>query len=152
MRMKISFKSHWNHEVVSHFSCSVMSDSLRPHGLQHARLSCPSKIPRDCSNSCPSSRWYHPTISSSVICQEPAWGIPPVAKVMRKGAWQNAKVGSGLRGPSGLSRASTPKTRVCLLSCVLLSTYSSDITRGAIPDRLSLEKVNLELQLIVFCI
>ena len=44
-----------------------MSDSLRPHGLQHARLPCPSKIPRDCSNSCPSSQWYHPTISSCVI-------------------------------------------------------------------------------------
>ena len=49
------------------FSHSVMSDSLRPHGLQHARLPCPSPTPRACSNSCPSSRWCHPTISSSVI-------------------------------------------------------------------------------------
>ena len=49
------------------FSCSVMSDSLRPHGLQHARLPYPSPIPRDCSNSCPSSWWCHPTISSSLI-------------------------------------------------------------------------------------
>ena len=143
--MKISFKSHWNHEVVSHFSCSVMSDSLRPHGLQHARLSCPSPIPGACSNSCPSSRWYHPTISSSVICQEPAWGIPPMAKVMRKGAWQNAKAGSGLRGPSGFSWASTPETSVCLLYCVMLSTYSSDIIGELSPHHLFLEKVNLEL-------
>ena len=49
-----------------HFSL-VMSSSLRPHGLQHTRLPCPSPTPRACSNSCPSSWWYHPTISSSVI-------------------------------------------------------------------------------------
>ena len=49
------------------FSCSVMSDSLRPHGLQHAGLPCPSPTPRAYSNSCPLSRWCHPTISSSVI-------------------------------------------------------------------------------------
>ena len=49
------------------FSCSVVSDSLRPHGLQHARLSCPSPTPGAYSNSCPSSHWYHPTISSSVV-------------------------------------------------------------------------------------
>ena len=39
------------------FSCSVMSDSLRPHRLQHVRLPCPSPAPGACSNSCPSSRW-----------------------------------------------------------------------------------------------
>ena len=44
-----------------------MSDSLRPHRLQHARLPCPSPTPRACSNSCPLSRWCHPTISSSVV-------------------------------------------------------------------------------------
>ena len=49
------------------FSCSVVSDSLRSHELQHARPSCPSPTPRVHSNSCPSSRWYHPAISSSVI-------------------------------------------------------------------------------------
>ena len=41
--------------------------TLWPHGLQHARLPCPSPIPRACSNSCPLSWWCHPTISSSVI-------------------------------------------------------------------------------------
>ena len=41
-----------------------MSDSLRPHGLQHARLPCPPPTPGACSNSCPSSGWCHPTISS----------------------------------------------------------------------------------------
>ena len=49
------------------FSCSVMSDSLWPNGLQHARLPCPSPTPRAYSNSRPSSRWCHPTISSSVV-------------------------------------------------------------------------------------
>ena len=48
------------------FSSSVVSNSLQPHGLQHARLPGPSPTPRACSNSCPSSRWCHPTISSSV--------------------------------------------------------------------------------------
>ena len=49
------------------FSRSVMSDSLRPHESQHARPPCPSLTPRVYSNSCPSSRWCHPAISSSVV-------------------------------------------------------------------------------------
>ena len=49
------------------FSHSVVSDSSQRHGLQHARPPCPSPTPGACSNSCPSSRWCHPTISSSVI-------------------------------------------------------------------------------------
>ena len=49
------------------FSHSVVSDSLQPHGLQHARLPCPSPIPGAYSNSHPLSRWCHPTVSSSVI-------------------------------------------------------------------------------------
>ena len=48
-------------------SCSVVSNSLRPHGLQHSRLPCPSPTPGTCSNSCPSSCWCHPTISHSII-------------------------------------------------------------------------------------
>ena len=49
------------------FSHSVVSDSLRPHGLQHARPPCPSPTPGVHPNPCPSSRWCHPTISSSVV-------------------------------------------------------------------------------------
>ena len=49
------------------FSCSVMSDFLRPHELLHARLPCPSPTPRVHSNSRPSSWWFHPAISSSVV-------------------------------------------------------------------------------------
>ena len=49
------------------FSCSVVSNSLRLHGLQHARLPCPSPAPGAYSNSCPLNWWCHPTISSSVV-------------------------------------------------------------------------------------
>ena len=49
------------------FSHSVVSNSLRPHGWQYTRLPCPSPTPRAYSNSCPLSRWYHPTISSFVV-------------------------------------------------------------------------------------
>ena len=49
------------------FSCSVVSDILWPLELQHPRPPCPSPTPGDYSNSCPSSQWCHPTISSSVV-------------------------------------------------------------------------------------
>ena len=49
------------------FSRSVVTHSLWPHGLQYARLPCPSPTPGVYSNSCPLSQWCHPTISSSVI-------------------------------------------------------------------------------------
>ena len=54
------------------FSPPVELDSLWPYGLQHARLPCPSPSPGVCSNSCPLSQWYHPTISSSVSPSPPA--------------------------------------------------------------------------------
>ena len=54
-----------NHFTSVQFSCSVVFDSLWPHGLQHVRLPYPSPTPRAYSNSCPSSRWCHPATSSS---------------------------------------------------------------------------------------
>ena len=60
-----SLNSHHHSSV--QFSRSVVSDSLRPHGLQHARPPCPSPTPRVYSNSCPLSRWCHPTIWSFVV-------------------------------------------------------------------------------------
>ena len=72
------------------FSRSVMSDSLWPHELQHARPPCPSPTPRVYSNSCPSSRWCHPAISSFVItfssCPQslPASGSFPMSQLF---AW-----------------------------------------------------------------
>ena len=53
--------------ILHQFSRSVVSNSLRPHGLQHARPPCPSPAPGVYSDSSPSSRWCHPTISSPVI-------------------------------------------------------------------------------------
>ena len=73
------------------FSCSVVSDSLLSHGLQHARLPCPSPTPRACSNLCPLSRWCRPTISSSVVPFSsnlqsfPASGSFPVSQFFASG-------------------------------------------------------------------
>ena len=84
------------HGKTVQFSCSVVSDSLRPHGLQHARLPCSSPTPGACSNSCPSthqswSQWHHLAISSSVIpfssCHPsfPASGSFPVSQLFASG-------------------------------------------------------------------
>ena len=78
------------------FSCSVVSDSLRPHGLQHARPSCPSPTPRVYPNSWPLCQWCHPTISSSVIPLSsrlqsfPASGSFPVSQLF---AWGGQSIG-----------------------------------------------------------
>ena len=61
--------SHWREvpfELLL-FCHSLTFNSLKPHGPQHARLPCPSSSPEVWLNSCPLSRWYHPTISSSVV-------------------------------------------------------------------------------------
>ena len=72
------------------FSRSVMSDSLWPRGLQHARPPYPSPTPGVCSNSCPLSRWCHPTISSFVVpfsCLQsfPASGFWPMSQFFTSG-------------------------------------------------------------------
>ena len=73
------------------FSCSVVSNSLGPHGLQHARLFCPSLSPGVCSNSCPLNRWCHPIISSPVVpfssCPQsfPASGSFPMSRLFASG-------------------------------------------------------------------
>ena len=78
------------------FSRSVMSDSLRPHGLSHARPPCPSPTPGVHSDSCPLSQWCHPTISSSVVpfssCPQsfPASGSFPVSQFF---AWGGQSIG-----------------------------------------------------------
>ena len=67
--VQLSYLSMTTGKIISsvQFSHSVMSDSLRPHELQHARPPCPSPTPRVYPNSRPSSQWCHPAISSSVI-------------------------------------------------------------------------------------
>ena len=63
--LPLSHQASWNKVTSVQFSHSVVSNSLRPLGLQHTQIPCPSPTPRACSNSCPSSQWCHPTISSS---------------------------------------------------------------------------------------
>ena len=62
-----SAESHISPSISVQFSHSVMSDSLRPHELQHTRPPCPSLTPGIYSNPCPSSWWCHPAISSSIV-------------------------------------------------------------------------------------
>ena len=65
--MNFTLKMSSYHSVFSSVSHSVMYDSLRPHGLQYARPSCPSPTPGVQSSSCPLGRWCHPAVSSSVV-------------------------------------------------------------------------------------
>ena len=73
----------------SQFSCSVMSDSLWPHGLQHVKLPCPSPTPRAYSNSCPSSQWCHtsshPHPFSSYPQSFPPLGCFPMSQLFTSG-------------------------------------------------------------------
>ena len=75
------------------FGRSVVSNSLQPHGLQHARPPCPSPTPRACSNSCPSSQWCHPTILfsvtpfSSCLQSSPASGSFPMSQLALHIRW-----------------------------------------------------------------
>ena len=99
------------------FSRSVVSDSLRPHGLQLSRLPCPSPSPGVCPNSCPLNRSCHPTISSSVIlfpsCLQP-FSISrsfPVNQQFVSGGQSNGASVSLLKskGPGELSSEMTRK-------------------------------------------
>ena len=78
-------------ETLLLLSHKVVSDSLRPHGLQHTRLPCHSQSSRVCSNSCPLTQWCHPTISSSVTlfssCPQsfPASGSFPMSQLFTSG-------------------------------------------------------------------
>ena len=77
--------------LLHQFSCSIVSDSLQPHELQHSRLLCPSPTPGVHPNPCPSSRGCHPAISSSVVpfssCPQslPASGSFPVSQLFASG-------------------------------------------------------------------
>ena len=67
MGIYITYQNTWTEISWVHFSHSIMSDSLWPHGLEHTRLPCPSSTPRVYSNLCPLGWWWHPIILSSVI-------------------------------------------------------------------------------------
>ena len=82
------------------FSQSVVSDSLRPHRLQHTRFLCPSPTPGACLNSCPSSQWCHPTVSSSIT---PFPSCPQSFPASRS---LTLSLGTALPGRGGPSRVS----------------------------------------------
>ena len=136
-----------------HVSRSVMSNSLWPHGLQHSRLPCPLPTPRTCSNSCPSSWWCHPTISSSIIpfssCLQsfPASGSFPMNQLFTSGGQSIAVSASTLVLPmntqdwsplgwtgwislqsKGLSRVSQTPQLKSISSSVLSFVYSPNLT------------------------
>ena len=88
------------------FSHSVMSNSLWPHRLQHARFPCPSPTPRACSNSGPSSQWCHPTIFS--LCHKKTVEKLKGSQEEKKERWGGGKKGGVGRNSSlmSVSRAS----------------------------------------------
>ena len=117
MRLKACY-SPWGHSVQHdqatenrgfsslQFSCSVTSNSLQPHGPQHAKLPCLSPTPRACSNSCSSSWWCHPAISSSVVlfsfCLQsfPALGSFPRSQFFASGGQSIGVLASASVSPS----------------------------------------------------
>ena len=82
----------FNHQIILLLFSHSLSDSLGLHGLQHSSLPCPSLSPGACSNSCPLSQKWHPTISSSVIpfssCLQsfPAWGSFLISQLFTSGS------------------------------------------------------------------
>ena len=88
---RISFCNNCTHFSWVQFSRSVVSDSLQPRELQHSRPPCPSPTPGVHSDSCPSSRWCHPAISSFVVpfssCPQSllAWGSFPMGQLFTWG-------------------------------------------------------------------
>ena len=92
MKENIYWKQDHNLGALSvQFSCSVMSNSLQPHELQHIRPPCPSPTPGVLPNPCPLSQWCHPTILSYVIpfssCPQlfPASGSFPISQLFASG-------------------------------------------------------------------
>ena len=114
------------------FSLSVMSDSLRPHELRHTRPPCLSPTPKVYSNSCPSSRWCHPAISSSGIpfssCPQslPASGSFPMSQLF---TWGGQSIGVSLQHHSFQW---TPRTGL-LLDGLVGSPWSSRDSQESSP-------------------
>ena len=117
-----------------------MSDSLWPHGLQQARLPCPSPTPGACSNSCPSSRWYHPTISSSILpfssCLQsfPASEAFPMSQFFASGGQNIGVSASAWVLPMNTDRFPSGLTGLISLQCKGLSRVFSSITVWSIKS------------------
>ena len=112
------------------FSRSVVSNSLRPHESQHARPPCPSPTPGVYSNSCPSSQWCHPAISSSVApfssCPQslPASGSFPMSQFFTWGS-QN----TGVSASASVLSMRYPLSKVRSSGCALLEQPWRDTPR-----------------------
>ena len=128
------------------FSHSVVSNYLRPHGSQHARPPCPSLTPGVYSNSCPSSRWCHPAISSSVIpfssCPQsfPASGSFPMSQLF---AWGGQSIGvSASASVLPMNTLDTCISKLCHLAPQASLTYRSE-TPGSMRHFLWAKKLLL---------
>ena len=108
------------------FSCSVVSDSLRPHESQHARPPCPSPTLRVYPNPCPLSRWCHPTISSSVI---PLSSCPQSSPA--SGSFQMSQ----LFASGGQGRVSA-STSVLLMICFMMDWMDLLAVQGTLKSLL----------------
>ena len=153
-----------------------MSDCLRPHEPQHTRPPCPSPTPGVHPNPCPLSQWCHPTIPSSVVpfsscpqsfpasgsfqmsqifasggqsCQEPAWGTPPMAKVMRKEARHTQRWDRASGVPLEILEHLLPKPESAYFTA-LYSHLHLWLYGGLSPTTSLWKRVNLQLQLIKF--
>ena len=129
----ILFLDSWFSSNTKVHLSSVMCDSLRPHGLQHARPPCPSPTPGASSNSCPLSWWCHPTISSSFfpfsshLQSFPASGSFPMSQFLTSGG-QNTGVSASTSVLPMNTRDWSPLGWTCwisLLSKGLLRVFSN---------------------------
>ena len=124
--MTISYPIHAGCQVsqFNQFSRSVVSDSLWPHELQHARPPCPWPSPGVHSNSCPSSQWCHPAISSSVVPSSSCLQSLPASESFRMSqlfAWggQSTRVSALASFPSKKSQGWSPSQWTGWISLVL---------------------------------
>ena len=118
------------------FSCSVMSNSSWPHGLQLARLPCPSPTPGACSNSCLSSRWCHPISSSliplsSCLPSFPASGSFPVSQFFTSGDQSIGASALALVLPTDTQMMSLPEyPHISVWACLLQVFWVMATHRG----------------------
>ena len=135
---------------VSQFRCSVVSNSLRPHGLQHTRPPCPSPTPGACSNSCPLSWGCHPIISSSVMpfssCLQsfPASGAFPVSQLVvvqyaTGEEWRNSSRKNDVTSGEGIAQYSTEKNCIGTWNVRSMNQGKLDMVRQEVA------KVNIDI-------
>ena len=128
-----------------------MSDSLRPHGLQHARPPCPSPTPGVYSNSCPSSWWCHPTILSSVVpfssCLQsfPASGSFPMSQFSTSGG-QSIGVSASASGLPVIFRTDVLEDWLVWSPCSPRDSQESSSTPQFKSINSSERRINLEIQ------